>query len=493
MSNLSNPVKLGLHLVAGAADGYLMSADQIVDETRSQNVQTALDALFSAIGNGEHGAVSNVSVNETGTEVTVTYADSTSQNYPLKQTTIDDNLTSTATDHALSAAQGKALKDALDLLVHSIKQGNGIEVDTADPTNPVIKVKLDATSESFITVGADGIKISGVQDAINTAAGNAKSEAIAAVIGNDSDPSTADTIKGLKKLVDEKTSELNTASTLKVFNGDTEVNKISADGKDYTLKQGENTVATINIAKDMVVSEGTVILATGNEKKGTGAEAPSANLEAGKQYIKLTISNADENANILYIAADSLVDRINGSNGSKVVITVDQATNTISATIVSGSISKTDLVKAVQDSLDKADSAIQEIVAGTTNGSILVDGTEVTVFGLQSAAYKTVEQINDIVIGTAQDSSTDMTIHGTRKYVDEKVNGAPKYYKTQMAANQTSLVIEKSTHKCGDLPQVTCYMAGKEVVAGVAVEAGKVTITTNQATTAAMDIVLVGL
>lgn len=41
----------------------------------------------------------------------------------------------------------------------------------------VVSVKVDAASESFLTVGEDGVKLAGVQDAINTAEGNAKSYA----------------------------------------------------------------------------------------------------------------------------------------------------------------------------------------------------------------------------------------------------------------------------------------------------------------------------
>jgi len=46
-------------------------------------------------------------------------------------------------------------------------------------------------------------------------------------------------------------------------------------------------------------------------------------------------------------------------------------------------------------SLGKADSAVQTVAAGDTNGTIKVDGTEVAVAGLQDAAYATVKSIND--------------------------------------------------------------------------------------------------
>lgn len=50
-------------------------------------------------------------------------------------------------------------------------------------------------------------------------------------------------------------------------------------------------------------------------------------------------------------------------------------------------VSKDALTQSVQDSLEKADSAVQTIETGTTDGTISVDGNEVEVAGLGSAAF----------------------------------------------------------------------------------------------------------
>lgn len=52
-----------------------------------------------------------------------------------------------------------------------------------------------------------------------------------------------------------------------------------------------------------------------------------------------------------------------------------------------GSVSKTALATGVQASLDKADSAVQTITTGTSNGTVSVDGTDVSVRGLGTAAF----------------------------------------------------------------------------------------------------------
>ena len=55
---------------------------------------------------------------------------------------------------------------------------DGLQVNAEDHT---VSVKIDGTGESFLTVSPDGIKLNGVQDAINTAEQNAKEYADALV------------------------------------------------------------------------------------------------------------------------------------------------------------------------------------------------------------------------------------------------------------------------------------------------------------------------
>ncbi len=50
-------------------------------------------------------------------------------------------------------------------------------------------------------------------------------------------------------------------------------------------------------------------------------------------------------------------------------------------------IPKTDLADSVQDSLELADSAVQSVIEGNTDGTIRVDGTEVSVHGLGDNAF----------------------------------------------------------------------------------------------------------
>lgn len=72
----------------------------------------------------------------------------------------------------------------------------------------------------------------------------------------------------------------------------------------------------------------------------------------------------------------------------------------------SGGIPDTDLSSGVQTSLGKADSAVQSVAEGATNGTVAVDGTDVAVHGLGSAAYAATSDFQANV-GIAADSDID--------------------------------------------------------------------------------------
>lgn len=166
----------------------------------------------------------------------------------------------------------------------------------------------------------------------------------------------------------------------------------------YTIKQGGSSVGTINIPKDMVVSSGTVEVLEDEDTSGNPAGT----------YLVLTLANATEDK--VYINVGTLVDiYVAKASATQVQIAIDPETREISATIVAGSITATELASnavttvkiadanvtkakletGVQATLDKADTALQQadIVTGTGNGTISVKGTDVTVKGLGSAAY----------------------------------------------------------------------------------------------------------
>lgn len=170
----------------------------------------------------------------------------------------------------------------------------------------------------------------------------------------------------------------------------------------HLTKDGTEVGAAINIPKDMVVKSGSVVTNPAGQAKGT--------------YIELVLANATNDK--IYIPVDQLIEYVtSGSAESDPIVVAVSADHKVTATITDGSITKAKLAAAVQTSLGKADSAVQKVATGTTNGTISVDGKEVSVAGLGSAAYT---PSTDYIPATKLGEIGEKTIKG---YVDDKVSG----------------------------------------------------------------------
>ena len=152
----------------------------------------------------------------------------------------------------------------------------------------------------------------------------------------------------------------------------------------------------------MVVKSGSVVTNPTGQTKGT--------------YIELVLANATNDK--IYIPVDQLIEYVtSGSAESDPIVVAVSADHKVTATITNGSITKAKLASAVQTSLGKADSAVQTVATGTTNGTISVDGTEVPVAGLGSAAYT---ESGAYIPATKLGEIGEKTIKG---YVDDKIGG----------------------------------------------------------------------
>lgn len=230
-----------------------------------------------------------------------------------------------------------------------------------------------------------------VDGSIKKAVKDAK-DALEAKIGNLENLNT--TAKGnLVGAINEVLAAVGAGGTAAAVTMDTSTTTAGM-AKSYTLKQGETLIGTIDIPKDMVVKSGEVVVNPEGQAEGT--------------YIVLTLANTTEDK--IYVNVGTLVDIYKAkANATQIQIAIDSATREISATVVAGSITSTELADAavvtakiadgnvtkaklsteVQATLDKADSALQkaDIITGTENGTISVKGEDVAVKGLGSAAY----------------------------------------------------------------------------------------------------------
>lgn len=208
--------------------------------------------------------------------------------------------------------------------------------------------------------------------------------------------------------------------------------------KTYTVKQNNVEVGKIDIPKDLVVTEGSIVVNPDEEHTGT--------------YIKLVIANQEAP---IYINVADLVDVYIAQAGAAQVQIAISDQNVISATIVAGSISATELAAdavetakikdknvtkakledSVQTSLGKADSAVQKVETGEANGQIKVDGVAVDVAGLKSAAYAESSAFDaagaaSAVLGTESDDKDANTVYGAKAYADAKVAAAALVWET---------------------------------------------------------------
>ena len=206
-------------------------------------------------------------------------------------------------------------------------------------------------------------------DGVDTVDGSVKKQvkdaktAVEAKIGNLEGLKTTEK-NDLVSAVNENKAAIDSAKTAGEITVDT-TTTTEGMAKSYTIKQGGKTVTTIDIPKDMVVKSGVV------QENPKGQEAGT--------YLVLTLANATEDT--IYINVGKLVDIYTvKANATQIQLAIDSSTREISATIVAGSVgtaeladgavvtakiadgnvTKAKLAKAVQDSLNKADSALQE-------------------------------------------------------------------------------------------------------------------------------------
>lgn len=318
----------------------------------------------------------------------------------LAQTTASGNL---ASDVANLQTQVEGLVEKIGTAAAEGTEASGLYKLIAD-VEAVAKARLESVEagDNSITIAGSATKPS-VAVKVSKAAGNALS------LADD----------GLKVEIPEvKVPEYSLVKDETAANGDIATYHLTKDGV--------NEGVAINIPKDLVVSSGSV-------ETFTAGALPDGVTEAGT-YIKLTLANSTKP---LYINVSSLIEYVTGGSGENDAIQVNVSSDThkVTANVKNGSLTKEMLAAGVVASLGKADSAVQTVAAGDTNGTIKVDGNAVAVTGLKDAAFATVESINataqgyvntakQTLEGTETDTDESATIKGAKKYADKVAKAA---------------------------------------------------------------------
>lgn len=225
-------------------------------------------------------------------------------------------------------------------------------------------------------------------------------------------------------------------------------------------KDGTGVGAVIDIPKDMVVESGTV------ETNPTGKPAGT--------YLVLTLAN--KTGDKVYINVGDLIEYVTAGDSpdGMVVVSID-TDHKVTATLGNASITEAKLAKDVTDKLAKAVSAVQSVTAGSANGTIAVNGEDVAVTGLKSAAYVTVDSLNTTaqskvdsakaaLEGTDEDGKTAVTIKGAKAFATDAATTA----KTEAIADAKAKI---------EALDVEDTAVAKQLVSAVSETDGKITVT----------------
>ena len=202
----STIVKSGNSLAVGTVPATKVSVTDSAGVFTAENVETALKELKDDIANVGGQAKSYTIIKETSETEGATLETNVLEQYKLQQTVNGTNtivgetikiykdrslanvaLNGQNLDFTYNLADGtqstvsvdvstflaeSEFVDGLQVTDHvvSVKTGNGLGINS---TSKAVEVVIDPTSESFLTVGADGVKLAGVQNAIDNAATNA--------------------------------------------------------------------------------------------------------------------------------------------------------------------------------------------------------------------------------------------------------------------------------------------------------------------------------
>lgn len=244
----------------------------------------------------------------------------------------------------------------------------------------------------------------------------------------------------------------------------------------HLTKDGKNTGVAINIPKDMVVKSGTVEVNPAGQAAGT--------------YLVLTLANATEDK--VYINVGSLIEYVtSGSAESDMVVVAVSEDHKVTATITDGSITKAKLEAGVQTSLNKADSALQktDIVTGSVNGTISVGGSDVSVHGLGSAAYKEASDFDTAGAAAAVSGEVSALAERVTTAETKLANVAEGAQVNVIEKVKVNGVAQSVTEKAVDIAVPTGTLASKDKVAEADLEtalADKINAKANDADLAAI-------
>ena len=338
-------------------------------------------------------------------------------------------------------------------LVKDHTGGNGIAISDTN----VISVKIDGVSEKFLSVDEKGVKLSGVQAAIDAAAASAKTKvekksdadkitlesapaadgsvtytigqndiASAALLGTKNDASTAETAFGyIAKEVAARTAAI----------GDLNLTQVGGEGKVITtISQSSGkvsvTAATLgaeNVSASTITDDGTKVTVTGDNVK--------AQIESLAKSIKSASTAAAAAHTVVNAKDDGHVKVTVSSENSHAVVTItedDIASASALGTETNARVAQDDKIEAAvglnADGSHKTATGNYTSDATTVVGEIaaldtkLKEVSDTLGTGVSTAATETVTEQLQALSGSPIDGKDVTSVYGAKAYAKDLVD-----------------------------------------------------------------------
>lgn len=406
-----------------------VAADKVTFASSNENftattVKSALDTLYAQSGTGSAVTMTESTGTGDAGKTYTFYQGGEDASHKIGEINIPKDLvlksgvieTVEGVPH-LKLALNDAAETVIDVNLNDVF--NDYEAgDSLELSNRKFNVVVDPTSEAFLAI--DGttkkIKLSGVQSAINTALADAKSYTDTKIQALDAD------LDAVKESTD--------ANAVAVVSGVVEVDgKITAIDSVDVDRAGAATTAETNAKAYADTKVADLAVKASGEDSSTGLVTASIDANDNKKVVVASTQKLQDAVSLANTALQSVDDTQKGSNvkvtlgvdsvdTKKVIVTVDEtALNTALANKVDKEtgkgLSTNDFTDAYKTQLDNLDSNLEDaikvkdvtvnnasvvdaankiakitIAEGATNGSIAVNGTDVAVHGLDTAAYQ---------------------------------------------------------------------------------------------------------
>lgn len=395
------------------ASNTIKGAKLYADDKASSALNDA-KAYADGLVTGDSGITKRVQALEAKVDTTgkVSAAISTAKNEAITAagTNADTKISTAKTEILGEAGYRQTVKSAYELAGTKATLAEAVaEIEKKDYAT---KAQAQGYANAKDTAIADAKKAgTDAQSAVN---------ALSNKVGSIPEGSKAATVVGY---VDEKVGAIPAQTNYSVT-----VTPSTVDGlaKRYTIHQEATGLdVNIDIPTDMVVKSGSVVTNPDGQPAGT--------------YLVLTLANANNEK--VYIDVGNLIEYVTSGSGANDMVKIAvSADHKVTASITDGSITKAKLATAVQGSLDKADSAIQQTglntalapyaktddvardyIAKETGKRLMTDAEGTKLKGIAAGAQ--VNKIESVKVGGTALEITEKAVNISQISTDLLVNG----------------------------------------------------------------------